>query len=205
MLTTFSRNLGRVPTAAGVLRSTHRMQPLEGESSPEPNRMGIESIAADASNRIKTVQLKECRVCGAGVYLSDNFCRSCGALQTRALEIHRHSDAISRSIGLSVFEQPRSSADIYHPVSGPLVKVLIDSVSANLTTKTRACFSRKLIQVLFSVPIWLAIILLSPIDALYSARTIYGRLEHRELLRTVPAAEDFITLIETPSQSGQST
>jgi hypothetical protein len=195
MLTTFSKNLDRLPTAAGALRSTNRMQPLESESSPEPHRVGIESIAADASNRIKTVQLKECRGCGAGVYLSDNFCRLCGALQTRALEIRRHSDAISRSLGLSVFEQPRSSGDIYHPVSGPLVKVLIDSVSANLTTNSRS-FTRKLIQVLFSVPIWLAIVLLSPIDAFYSARTIYGRLEHRELLRTVPAAEDFITLLK---------
>jgi hypothetical protein len=177
------------------------MQPLERESSPKSNRVGSESIADDRSNEIKTVPLRECGVCGAGVYLSDTFCRWCGALQTRSLEIHRQL----RSLGHSVFEHPCAFTDIYHPVSGPLVEVLIDGLSANLTTRASASFARKLIQVLFSIPIWLAIILLSPIDAFYSARTIYGRLEHRELLRTVPPAESLIRVIEPTSQITEST
>ena len=198
---TASKSLSCVPTGARAPRSTNRMPPLERESSPESNRVDSQSIAADRSNEIKTVQLRECRVCGAGVYLSDTFCRWCGALQTRSPEIHRQS----RSLGHSVLQHSCAFTDIYHPVSGPLVEVLIDSVSANLTTRASASFARKFIQVLFSIPIWLAIILLSPIDAFYSARTICGRLEHRELERTVPAAESLIRVIEPTSQIAEST
>jgi multisubunit Na+/H+ antiporter MnhG subunit len=56
-------------------------------------------------------------------------------------------------------------------VSGPLVK----SVTANLSANTIACFesnlAKRLILAVISIPIWMIIVLLSPIDAYLLART----------------------------------
>jgi hypothetical protein len=82
---------------------------------------------------------------------SDKFCRWCGAAQ--------------------VYTTTR----LYHPISGPLVEAMVGAGSKE-TSALCGSFTRRLVLALISIPIWMLIILLSPLDAYASAKALTGRL-----------------------------
>lgn len=104
------------------------------------------------NEQIKTVAIKACRACESGLLESDKFCRWCGAAQGYA------------------------TARLYHPVSGPLVDAMVGAAPKNDSGLRQGSFTRRVILALISIPIWMIIILLSPLDAYASAKTLTGRL-----------------------------
>jgi hypothetical protein len=63
-------------------------------------------------------------------------------------------------------------ADDLHRVSGSLIGALTNGVSASATDYPLNRGVRRVIAVLISIPIWLIIILLSPLDAYTAAKAV---------------------------------
>jgi hypothetical protein len=64
------------------------------------------------------------------------------------------------------------SDDFYHPLAGPLAEKLVRGVSGELSTLPSGGAVQKIVQLLIWIPIWLVILLLSPVDAFCTARNI---------------------------------
>jgi hypothetical protein len=62
-------------------------------------------------------------------------------------------------------------AGLLNRVSGPLVSAVIASVSAG-SQETQSQFVKRAILALISIPIWLIIVLLSPLDAYAAAKNL---------------------------------
>ena len=117
----------------------------------------------------ETVAVKACTACGGGLLERDKFCRWCGSPQTHSLRPPSFSlspyttSALDRSV---VASRP------YGRVSGPLVQALVAGMSDGRATEPGGRVVRSMVQALVSVPIWLMIVLLSPIDAYVAAKSI---------------------------------
>ena len=121
----------------------------------------------------RTVAIKPCCACGAALLEESRFCRLCGARQLEALDIFTtKSEAGVRSS----YNTSKLSAQIpYHPVSGPLVRAVAQGVPASASQSVARDFPKRLLFALMAIPIWVMIILLSPIDAYASAKIIGQR------------------------------
>jgi hypothetical protein len=115
------------------------------------------------THNTETVAIKACCACGTGLMESNKFCRNCGMRQSAHLAGFAPSNALSTGA--------ERTADAYHPVSGPLVKAVVASVSSRDTAPLHGRLLKSSILALISIPIWIMIVLLSPIDAYVAART----------------------------------
>ena len=123
------------------------------------------------TNNCETVAIKACCSCGTGLMESNKFCRNCGVRQSSQLAGVAPSDSLSRIAAGTTGVPIRSAADGCHPVSGPLVKAVFASVSSRDTVPLHGRVLKSSILALISIPIWMMIVLLSPIDAYVAART----------------------------------
>jgi hypothetical protein len=125
------------------------------------------------THNAETVAVKACCSCGTGLLENDKFCRRCGTCQpgqpAYSDPLSGRIDAITRSASPRIVDV---EVDAYHPVSGPLVKAVVASVSSSATAPLHGRVLKSSVLALISVPIWLIIVLLSPIDAYLAARTL---------------------------------
>ncbi|HSQ20250.1 MAG TPA: hypothetical protein VLR92_07740 [Blastocatellia bacterium] len=133
------------------------------------------------ANHSFTLPVRPCCACRAVLLESSNFCRSCGARQPIQSELKSTTGnlpgetSVPASIGQ--LETRRVSQPIlYHPVSGPLVRAVAAGVPAALSGSPAREFPKRMLLALMAIPIWLMIILLSPIDAYTSAKIIGNRI-----------------------------
>ena len=70
----------------------------------------------------------------------------------------------------------RLSHSLYHPVSGPLVNAVSAGVPTSAPLSPAGSFSKRMLLALMAIPIWVMIILLSPLDAYASAKIIGNRI-----------------------------
>jgi hypothetical protein len=136
-----------------------------------------------------TVLVKECSACSSGLLERDKFCRWCGSPQTYSLSpvadcqdrVSREQVAQERMSSVSLSLSPYTTSALSHAavddrpyrrVSGPLVKALVAGVSGRRSIEPSGRVSRSLVQALVSIPIWLMIVLLSPLDAYVAAKAI---------------------------------
>ena len=129
----------------------------------------------------ETVAIKPCCGCGVGLLEESNFCRLCGARQLNApgvsLADGRVDALSSQGASLESYKTSRLSQPIlYHPVSGPLVKAVAEGVPACASHSVPRELPKKVLFALMAIPIWVMIILLSPIDAYASAKIIGQRI-----------------------------
>jgi hypothetical protein len=123
-----------------------------------------------------TVPVKACTGCDGQLLASDRFCRWCGAAQpaeaSGALAVA--SEAASERLAAASYATSllvEAKRDLYHRVSGPLVDAVVANVaSGQLGEQGR--LMRRLMLVLISLPIWLMIVLLSPLDAYATAKNL---------------------------------
>lgn len=123
-----------------------------------------------------TVAVKACTSCDGQLLESDRFCRWCGQAQTDAAsgalcaegEVLSHQLAAPRYTTSLLDEAKRN---LYHRVSGPLVDAVVAGVaSGQLCEQGR--LMRRFMLALISLPIWLMIVLLSPLDAYAAAKNL---------------------------------
>lgn len=126
----------------------------------------------------RTIAVKACALCSGGLLEYDRFCRWCGVRQPERMSASGKAGAehSTDSINLSPYttsalERAEAQAGLYRRVSGPLVSAVVAGVSAS-SPQVCGRFMKRAILALISVPIWLIIILLSPLDAYAAAKNL---------------------------------
>jgi len=135
-----------------------------------------------AQQQAETVPVKPCNSCRGGLLEADRFCRWCGEPQTsitapafgKSEPIFAVQSASSDTTRYqtTVLDSSDGSRDLYHRVSGPLLSAVVAGASRSATGELRSPFLQRAILALISVPIWMIIVLLSPLDAYAAARNV---------------------------------
>lgn len=130
------------------------------------------------TDEIRTAAIKACENCAAGILDRDKFCRWCGALQS-AMTSGLAATAGSRPLGVrepsryltTELTQVASKTSL-HRVSGPLVSAVVATLATGPASKPRRSLFAAAVAALLSVPLWLMIVLLSPLDAYAAAKNL---------------------------------
>ena len=158
---------------------------IEGATSDAATNSSLSVIlrgerAMYESDQTTTVAIAPCRNCRAGLIAESKFCRSCGAAQSCSPPPDSHTTISARPPdceSLRRYATTRlSQQKLYHPVSGPLVSAVADGVPAIVQRSPATEFSKRMLLPLMAIPIWVMIILLSPLDAYASAKIIGNRI-----------------------------
>lgn len=138
-----------------------------------PLRMWIQVTDMEEAKE-KTVAVKACSTCYAGLLERDRFCRWCGAYQ-RARNLAPLEAANDIAVAVipetSVFA-PATRAEVYRRVSGPLVNAVVTGALSGETRENQSRFIKRVTLALISIPIWLIIVLLSPLDAYAAVKNL---------------------------------
>jgi hypothetical protein len=121
-----------------------------------------------AQEMTETTGIKECHACGAELLERDKFCRRCGV-----------SQGVPTSTLTGVTDgtggEPRSLPDnvtICRSYSSRLVNVVSQDLSARTSSLHANRMAMRLVSMLIAVPLWLMIVLLSPLDAYVAAKAV---------------------------------
>ena len=61
---------------------------------------------------------------------------------------------------------------VYRPISAPLVSAVLTGTLVGTSTVSQSPFIKRLILALVSIPVWLIIVLLSPLDAYTTLKSL---------------------------------
>jgi hypothetical protein len=125
----------------------------------------------------RTVAVKACPGCAAGLLEQDKFCRWCGALQPRIGSCEtNYKTAVTTEADQVVPSTsslpPNIRTDVYRKVSGPLVSALVTGALSSPLNEQHSPLIQRITLALISVPIWLMIVLLSPLDAYAAVKNL---------------------------------
>jgi len=146
----------------------------------ELSNYSSQDAGANRQDQAETAPLVLCHACGAEARDRDRFCRRCGAHLIEpewAATAPVNASYVIASSRLSpsappYVTSPLTQTAINHRVSGMLLTSISNGVSANLAVYPINRVARRVIIALISIPIWLVIILLSPLDAYFTAKAI---------------------------------
>lgn len=122
----------------------------------------------------ETLDSKQCHGCAAVVPFDDNFCRRCGILQKAGAVTAGNSRHWSE-IETTVLTDDRSASQL---LSGLLVNTIKQKVAAKTAPLRSNPFGAGVVTAIVAIPMWLLIILLSPLDAYTAARSASSRIYH---------------------------
>lgn len=123
----------------------------------------------------EAVDVKHCQACASVVRPRDRYCRRCSASQMPSLTeplAERVADESRATYATAPLPRPATEDDPYHRVSGSLVKAIAVGLSSSASARLDSRYTRHAVLALISIPIWLIIVLLSPLDAYATARTV---------------------------------
>ena len=107
----------------------------------------------------ETLDSKQCHGCAAELPLADNFCRRCGVLQ-KAGAVTAASGKHWSEIETTVLTDEREANQM---LSGLLVNTIKQKVAATTTPLRSTPFGAGVVTAIVAIPMWLLIILLSPL------------------------------------------
>jgi hypothetical protein len=126
----------------------------------------------------RTVAVKACPDCAAGLLDRDKFCRWCGALQPGSEKCETNykaaptepceTVAVPATAGL----MSNIRGDVYRKISGPLVSAVVTGALPSTLPDHQSPFVQRITLALISIPIWLMIVLLSPLDAYAAVKNL---------------------------------
>ena len=126
----------------------------------------------------RTVAVKACIECDSGLLERDKFCRWCGSRQpgpenpglnpAEAIVAGTCSAPVCATVAL----EAGGRTDLYRRVSGPLVNAVVTGALSAPSTGNQSAFIKQVILALISIPIWLIIVLLSPLDAYAAVKNL---------------------------------
>lgn len=127
----------------------------------------------------RTVAVKACTACGFGLLEPDRFCRLCGSRQPdisvstldQTIEVRRSAAGLDRA-HTTVDLGTNTPLVAYRSVSAPLVNAVVTGALAGASTENQSRVIKRLILALISIPIWLMIVLLSPLDAYAAVKNL---------------------------------
>lgn len=127
----------------------------------------------------RTVAVKACAFCASGLLERDKFCRWCGARQPGMESLGLDpagtpagTGSSSAALCATVAITGRGRADVYRRVSGPLVTAVVSGALSAPSAENQSAFVKRVILALISIPIWLIIVLLSPLDAYAAVKNL---------------------------------
>ena len=127
----------------------------------------------------ETTRFKQCQMCGAEQIDRDKFCRRCGVSQSRRIDSLTSlsgsvaSDGIGRADSSGCETRPLSSCEPRRrSYSGRLVGIVTQELSEQTSSLRANRWAMLLISLLVAVPLWLMILLLSPLDAYVVAKDL---------------------------------
>ena len=113
----------------------------------------------------RTAAVKACTACSGQLLESDRFCRWCGGAQSGAASAELAAARYTTTLLAGV------KSNLYHRVSGPLVNTMVEGVAGGELAE-QGGWMRRMLPALISLPIWLMIVLLSPLDAYAAAKNL---------------------------------
>ena|SRR5713101_6591498 len=134
----------------------------------------------DELQQAKTVAVKACAACSSGLLDYDRFCRWCGARQPdrQVLELSpvtgwpAGSVACNSTLCATAALAGGMRTDVYRRISGPLVKAVATGALVGPSAENQSLFIKRVVLALISIPIWLIIVLLSPLDAYAAVKNL---------------------------------
>ena len=130
----------------------------------------------------ETTGFKHCQGCSAVQISRDKFCRRCGVSQSHRAEslnciTGRVDGAIVGRAERSDYEtKPLSRCRTWRrSYSGRLVSIVTQELSGRTSSVRANRWARTLVSLLVAVPLWLLIVLLSPLDAYVAANDLAKR------------------------------
>ncbi|HEY3138767.1 MAG TPA: hypothetical protein VGL29_22275 [Blastocatellia bacterium] len=120
----------------------------------------------------ETIAIKACVACRSGLLERDKFCRWCGASQSDPLSLTlvsaRENASACETTTLATGARPA----VYRPISTPLVSAVLTGTLVGTSTVSQSPLIKRLILALVSIPVWLIIVLLSPLDAYTTVKSL---------------------------------
>jgi hypothetical protein len=117
---------------------------------------------------IPTVGLKQCQSCGAKLLDRDKFCRRCGVeASDPSTVVSRRADSSDLKAG-----EVGGTGTLRRSYSGSLVGIVTQELSERTSSLHANRWAMHLVSALVALPLWLMIVLLSPLDAYVAAKAI---------------------------------
>ena len=126
------------------------------------------------TQRLIEADAKRCHSCSSELQTSDNFCRSCGISQTTGAVILENDEGWRHCETTVLKNDDELETD--ESLSSPLVKTLTQNIATRTSSLRSNRFGTSIVAVLIAIPIWLLIILLSPIDAYTAIRAVASQM-----------------------------
>jgi len=164
-----------------------------------PAQVGKQSCEAGAMQDFnQRNETRICFACAAELKDLDKFCRNCGAEQVtvtggtsandlRLVEQVKTSSDTPPVPGVGQLESTETlvpegtermsyeTGDSYRRVSGPLVDTVTAQSATRVSGRLHNQAVRHVLSALLAIPIWLIIVVLSPVDAYLAAKEIAGK------------------------------
>ncbi len=122
----------------------------------------------------ETVSLRQCYACSAELHDHDKFCRRCGVRQDKS-----YVTSPTQAHLAECETRPLQSDEVYQSFSGRLIQIVAQSLPANGGVLGGSRMLRRLVCTLIAFPIWMLIVMLSPLDAYSAARAASGCVSER--------------------------
>jgi len=120
----------------------------------------------DNLSQAETIGLKQCRSCIGELLAPDTFCRWCG--------VRQNEDPVTSTSKTGWCEHKTKGLRNYVEVNQTPSKQMLDLMAKSVASKTESLSVNRLgalvITSVIAIPMWLLIILLSPLDAYKSAK-----------------------------------
>ena len=120
----------------------------------------------------ETIAIKQCPTCAGELLARDRFCRHCGVNQNDSCVTAALTSDLTGYETKPLIENKAT----YQSLSGTLINIVAQGLSAKSLSYCASRGLRRLIAVIATIPIWLLIVLLAPVEAYSAARTITRQL-----------------------------
>jgi hypothetical protein len=128
----------------------------------------------------RTVAIKACIACASGLLERDNFCRRCGTRQpyyeslapNGVVKIPTETVECGAEFCETTKVANRTRGEVYRRISGPFVNAVVTGALSAPATENQNPLVKRVILALISIPIWLIIVLLSPLDAYAAVKNL---------------------------------
>ena len=117
--------------------------------------------------RMEAVTVKPCRMCRTDLPACDNFCRRCGLRQTDRdikIDLPYLAECETRPLARNTGNCRMSSSQVAH--------IVTESLSTRSAIEQPGRGLQRLVCTLITIPIWMVIVLLSPLDAYAAAKAV---------------------------------
>lgn len=130
-------------------------------------------------SQAQTVDIKQCRICSGHLLSPDSFCRWCGVCQNEEQAVIANVVATQKvSLNRQGTKALRNHEDVHQSISKLLLKTMAENVEMKTGSLQLNRFGVFVIASVIAIPMWLLIVLMSPLDAYALAKAASSRMSN---------------------------